>query len=196
MSSEVEVVEVVEAPKVERLVTLEDGSVVNFGARANVLVHSDNEAKVITFALSNGKKITWAAPEVEGLTPFQVQVYLYGLAAKVKSSLAPLKDLADIEKAIAKQIASIDSGVFILKSNGREAVAKLTNLQKAYALVKSATTGFESWEDVDAAEVITEVIERWEALTVSQRNSIRKNAYVKLELARLDVVSAKEAELI
>lgn len=189
-------VEVVESTKVERLVTLEDGSVVNFGARANVLVHSDSETKVITFALSNGKKIVWTAPEVEGLTPFQVQVYLYGLAAKVKSSLAPLKDLADIEAAIEKQIASIDSGVFILKSNGREAVAKLTNLQKAYASVKATTEGFESWANVDAPEVIEEVLTRWAAFTVSERNSIRKNAYVKLALAPLEAAAAKEADLI
>ena len=200
MSNEVEVtfgdevVEVVAAPAPDRKVTFGD-EVVDFGVRANVLVHTDLETKTISFLLFNGSKVDWVIEGIDGFTPFQVQVYLYGLAAKVKSSLAPLKDLTEIEVAIAKQIASIDSGVFILRS-GKDAVLSLSDIQQAYAAVKSSTPEFAHWADTTNPEVIKEVLDRWETFSTSEKNSIRKNAYVKLALANIRVEQVKEETLI
>ena len=191
--------EVVESTPVEvipaRLVTLEDGSVVDFGVRANVLVDIDQDTQVIAFALSNGKKISWVISGLENLTPFQVQVYLYGLASKVKSSLARFKDLTEVEAAIHKQIESIDSGVFILRS-GKEASLSLSNLQKAYAIVKSQEEAFASWINVDSEEVIKEVLARWETFSTANKNALRKNAYIKLEVSKLEVAEAKSTVLL
>jgi len=178
-----------------RLVTLEDGSVVDFGVRANVLVDIDQETQTITFSLSNGRKISWVISGVESLSPFQIQVYLYGLASKVKSSLARFKDLVEVEATIHKQIESINSGIFILRS-GKEASLSLTNLQKAYAIVKSQEEAFASWVNVDSEEVIKEVLTRWETFDTSAKNSLRKNAYIKLEVSKLEVAEAKTTELV
>jgi hypothetical protein len=193
--SEEQVVEEVVAEEVvaQRIITMDNGKAVDFGKRANVLVDIDQEG-IITFSLANGKSVVWKVSDLDNLTPFQVQVFLYGLASKVKSSLAPIKELDAIEAVINKQIESINNGTFYLKV-GKEAVAKLTNLQKAYAIVKASTdVDFADWTDLTKVEVIEDVVARWEAFTTSEKNSIRKNAYVKLELAKLDIAAVKDEE--
>jgi hypothetical protein len=62
---------------------------------------------------------------------------MYGLTAKVKSSLAPIK-VDGLEAANTKQIAAIDSGNFNLRTIS-ESIVSLTNLQKSYAIVKAST---------------------------------------------------------
>jgi hypothetical protein len=44
--------------------------------------------------------------------------------------------------------------------------------------------------------VVAEVLARWETFNVSAKSSIRKNAYVKLELAKLDAAEGQVEELI
>lgn len=180
--------------KADRIVTLEDGVATNFGKRANLLTVVDEAAGTIVFKIITGKVIPWTVPFVEGLSDFQKTVYFYGLAAKVKSSLAPV-DLADLQVAIEKQITSIDAGVFILRPVS-EGASSLTNLQKAYALVKaSRDEALAHWAEFTPA-VIAEVAALWATFDVSQKNSIRKDAYVRLELAKLDASTAVVADLV
>jgi hypothetical protein len=192
-------VEVAEAPtkevKPSRIIDVA-GEKVNFGVRAKVLSAYDAATKTITFYLATseteGKKLEWPVQGTEGLNDFQLQVFLYGLSSKVKASLAAIKDIGDVEVAINKQIEAINAGTFILRS-GKEATLSLDNLQKAYAIVKAANEAeFAHWANVDDATVIQEVLARWSTFTVSDKNGLRKNAYIVLEKAKLDAADASK----
>ncbi len=189
-----EVIKPTKTPAVVRNVAMQDGSVVNFGARANLLTATDGNT--LTFNFSDGKQIKWDVPFVEGLTEFQQTVYLYGIAAKIKSSLAPVK-FDDLEAAINKQIAAINEGNFSLRVAG-EASTSLDNWAIAYAIVKAKEADFSHWvvngEFNSTPEVVTEVATRWAGFSISEKNGLRKHAYIKLEKAKLDAVDAREAE--
>ena len=181
------------AKKAARILPMEDGTTCNFGSRANLITSIDLDNSVVTFKIAIepiGKVISWSVPEVAGLSDFQKKVYLYGLMERVKSSLAPVK-LVDTEAAIHKQIVAINAGDFNIRSvEGEDGVVALTNLQKAYALVKSnpafVKTAKPEWADVNNIVVVTEVLNFWEGLSAEERIAIRNNAYVKLELAKLE----------
>jgi hypothetical protein len=216
-----EVVETVATPKAVkqvRILPMDDGSNVNFGARANLISTIDVDNLVISFKIALdpiGKVITWALGEVvntdaEGNVtgkPFEAvatfpenfkKIFLYGLMERVKSSLAPVK-LADLPTAIAKQIEAINKGDFIIRSvEGEDGEVALTKLQKAYATVKSnplyVTVAKPEWANVDDAATIADVLNFWEGLSASDKNNIRKNPYVKLEQAKLEVGTGEVEE--
>lgn len=194
-----EVVETTEtAPKVEkkqRVVTMKDGSQVNFGVRGNVISSVDTETSTLNFKVITGDTITFDASGIEGqpvdaLTEFQKQVYLHGLLAKVKSSLAPIK-VEDLVTAITKQLESLAKAEFNVRGAGSEVVTGLTILEKAYAIAKSArSTEHAHWADLDDAKTVEEVQAYFATLTPGEKNKLRANAYVKLELAKLEMEKA------
>lgn len=179
----------VEAP---RIVTMEDGSQVNFGKLAKQIAVV--EENVITFKLFNGKLISWTV-DVEGLSEFQKTVFLFGLVEKIKSNTSSVKDLAELEVAIRKQMAVLESGQFYTRSAGT-GVLLLDNLQKAYALVKSQQEGFERYANLADPEVTREVSEYWAGLTRAQKNTIRKHPSVVVAKAKLDAETGTVEELI
>lgn len=179
----------VDAP---RIVTMEDGSQVNFGKLAKQIAVVEDST--ITFKLFNGKLISWEV-DVEGLSDFQKTVFLFGLVEKIKSNTSSIKDLAELEVAIKRQMAVLESGQFYTRNTGT-GIVLLDNLQKAYALVKSQQEGYEHLAKLDDPEVTKEVSAYWDTLTRSQKNTIRKHPAVVVAKANLDAVSGAVEELI
>lgn len=170
-------------PKKEvRIVTMEDGTQLNFGTRANLLSSIDLETNTLTFKLVSGKIINWILQGVEGLTDFQRTVFLYGILEKVKTSLAPIK-LPKIEEAIAKQIVAIEKGEFNIRSLSGSGEVTLTELQAAYAIALSKQSKAKAhWVNTTDVVTIQEVLSVWEGKSPAQRNAIRRNAAVSWEL--------------
>jgi hypothetical protein len=183
-------------PKKEvRIVTLDDGTQVNFGARANLLSSIDLESSTIIFKIVTGKVINWVITEMDNLTPFQKTVFMYGLLEKVKTSLAPVK-LAKLEEAIAKQIAAVTKGDFNIRSINTVGEVALSDLQKAYALAFSKQYPDKAkWADIDDVATIAEVLEVWENKTPVQRNAIRRHPSVAWELNVMAIATGDAEDL-
>jgi len=185
----------VKAKKEVRIVTLEDGTQANFGARANLLSTIDLETSTLTFKLVTGKVVNWVITEIDNLTAFQKTVYMYGLLEKIKTSLAPVK-LPKIEEAIAKQIAAIAKGEFNIRSINNAGEVVLTDLQKAYALAFSKQYPDKAgWSEVDSPATIAEVLEVWENKTPAQRNAIRRHPSVAWELNVMAIATGDAEDL-
>ena len=180
----------VDAP---RIVTMEDGSQVNFGKLAKQIAVVEDST--ITFKLFNGRLIPWTV-DTEGLSDFQKTVFLFGLVEKIKSNTSSVKDLAELEVAIKRQMVLLESGQFYSRGTNT-GVLLLDNLQKAYALVKSQQEGFEHLANLEDPEVTREVVAYFDSLTRAQKNIIRKHPAVVIAKARLDAENSGEgAELI
>jgi hypothetical protein len=172
-----------------------DGVEVDFGVRANLLTETNVEVGTIVFKLITGHSITWNVPFANEISIADDKenlvktAYFYGLAAKIKSSLATV-EVTDLQASIEKQIAAINEGKFSTRSSASELV--LTNEQKAFAIVKSRGDETKAhWIATADPTVIAEVSTAWLAFTKSERNAIRKNAYVKAEIAQLEIASGK-----
>ena len=170
-----------------KIVTMEDGSQVNFGVRANLITSLDLDTSTISFKISTGKIINWLVEHMENLTTFQKTVYMYGLLEKVKTSLAPVKVDA-LEVAINKQIESINKGEFNVRALTQAGEVVLTDLQKAYAIAVSYLDPSKAhWANVDNGEVIAEVLTLWESKSAIERNKIRRHPNVAVELAKIQM---------
>jgi len=185
MSTETEVK--VAAP---RIVTMEDGTQVNFGKLAKQIAVVEDST--ITFKLFNGRLVTWTVDTV-GLNEFQKTVFLFGLVEKIKSNTSSVKNLAELEVAIKKQIALLEAGQFYTRT-GSNGILLLDNLQKAYATVKARQAGFEHLADLANPEAVKEVLALFEGFTREQKTSIRKNRDVIIVKATLDAQVANGSE--
>ena len=205
------------AEKEAKIIELETGEKVNFGTRSNLLSSFDTEANTITFKVATGEVIVWdvttiADLAVEALNEWTKTVVLYGLLAKVRTNLAPVK-LQDevtaedgsvtvvnsLAEAIRKQVAVLTSGKFSVRGSGDDSV-ELSLDQKAFAtaVVKQApfatavgltaedTAG---WADLDAEATINAVSNLWDSFETSVKNAVRRNPYFKVEKALLEIAA-------
>lgn len=199
--------------KVSRIIELENGEKVNFGTRANLLTSFDTESNTITFKLATGEVIVWDVTGVPGLdvaslTELAKTVVLYGLLAKIKSNLAPVKLQEEVEgkvvntlaDAIHSQVAVINTGKFAVRGSGDDSV-ELSLDQKAFATAVAKEPVFAGavsltaedtagWADLDSDATINAVSTLWDSYDVSTRNAIRKNPYFRVHKAQLEIASA------
>lgn len=177
--------EFVKPVKEPRIVLMEDGTTVNFGIRANVISAYDTEEKLITFKVITGDIIAWPITDIDNLTEAQVTVYLYGLLSKVKTNLAPVK-VPDLAKVIRDNIATINSGRFLVRGAGVDEDFELSLNQQAYALVLIKYQNKVEWSNLSDPAVIVAIQTIWDSKSTSEKNTIRKNPYFKLEKATLE----------
>jgi len=196
--------------KASRIIELENGEKVNFGARANLLSSFDTETNEITFKVATGEVIVWNIADIAGLdvAPLTEQVknfVLYGLLAKIKTNLAPVKLQEEVDgkvvnslaEAIQAQVAILNTGKFSVRGSGDDSV-ELSLDQKAFAVAASKEPVFATavslttdetagWADLDAEATINAVSTLWDSYDTSTKNAIRKNAYFRLYKATLEL---------
>lgn len=202
--------QVVAVEKVERIAALENGEKVNFGARANLLSSFDTEANTITFKVFTGEVIVWDVTSivglsVEGLTELTKTVVLYGLLAKVRTNLAPVKLTEEKDGVVTHTLANtikelvsiISSGKFSTRGSGDDSI-ELTLDQKAFATAAFKEVAFATavslsaddvagWGDLDSDETIKAVSELWDSFDTSSKNAIRKNPYFRIAKAMIEI---------
>jgi len=172
----------VSVAKPVRIIDMVDGTQANFGTRSNLLSTMDVETSTATFKVVTGEVINWVMQGLEGLTPFQKMVYMYGAMEKVKSSLAGVKKEV-LAEAVTKSTTDIDNEVFNIRSNGHGGEVVLSTLQKAYALaISKLDETKEYWNQLDEKTVISEVLAVWETKTAKERGALRRHPHVALEL--------------
>jgi len=183
--------------KDKTLVNMQDGTVTAFSNRIYIIVDADTDTDMITFKLKDGTVINWPVPDASNLNGFQKRAYMYGLLSKVKAALAPYPK-NKYKEVIQRKIKELYKGEFKAKIFGDSmSVIKLTDIQKAYAIAKSKQDpSFIHWSNVDNAEVISEVLSDWNNKSRSEKNAVRKNPYVQLELAGLNVTTHPEASKV
>ena len=183
--------------KVVNNVTMEDGSVVNFGSRMTVRASFNEATNEIKFSLLNGKVITWVPEIVASLEGMLKTIAMYGLLERIKTVYGPVKDLGKIETIINRIIASINSGVFPLGRATSDEV-ELSTLQKAYALAKAQKEPeqYAAWVSIDNPTVIEEVLTVWDKFDRQAVQTIRRNPIVKYHLAQLEMKEADDSSLI
>jgi len=191
----------------KRVVTLENGEVVDFGVRANLITSFDTATNEVVFKLFSGEVIVWNTTKiedlaVESLSDFAKTVVLYGLLAKIKTNLASIKLYEEVDgkqvhslaNNINDQIAIINTGKFSIRATATT-VAGLTLDQRAFATAVSKHAKFADavscaeveWADLEDEGVIASVISLWDSYTVSQKNVIRKQPHFRLEKSLLEL---------
>jgi len=195
----------------KRVVALENGEVVDFGVRANLITSFDTATNEVVFKLFSGEVIVWDASKIEGLEVDSLNelaktIILYGLLAKIKTNLAAIKLYEDGEDGeqvhslannINGQIKTINSGRFNIRATA-STVAGLTLDQRAFATAVSKHDKFaeavsvkpevaSKWVDLEDEDVIAEIISVWDTYTVSNKNTIRKQPYFRLEKVNLEL---------
>lgn len=205
--------------KQAKIIELETGEKVNFGTRSNLLSSFDTEANTITFKVATGEVIVWdvttiADLAVEALNEWTKTVVLYGLLAKVRTNLAPVKLQEEVTaedgsvtvvnslaEAIRKQITILTSGKFSVRGSGDDSV-ELSLDQKAFAtaVVKQApfatavgltAEDHAGWDDLDSESTINAVSNLWDSFETSVKNAVRRNPYFKVEKALLEIAAIK-----
>jgi len=194
----------------KRVATLENGEVVDFGVRANLITSFDTATNEVVFKLFSGEVIVWDASKIEGLEVESLNelaktVVLYGLLAKIKTNLASVKLYEEVDgeqvhslaNNINDQIDIINTGRFNIRATATT-VAGLTLDQRAFATAVSKHAKFaeavsiseevaSKWVDLEDEEVIEQVIALWDTYTVSNKNTIRKQPYFRLEKVNLEL---------
>jgi hypothetical protein len=185
--------------KAHHIITLEDGTQANFGVRTKLLVSINELSNTVTFKLFTGRIIVWSVPYVDGLGGFVKAVYLYGLVAKIKSSIASNKDVNLLEETLVNVLASLDNGIMTLRNN---TVCTLTSEQKAYAMIKSSPEClhyeemYAHWYDISEVSVIEEIIKLWATFDRSRKNTIRKDAFFAKALATINIANMTNIDTI
>lgn len=165
------------------LVNMEDGTSVNFGARAKVLSSqsvTDTDFS-ITFNIANGKQVHY---QFKGDTNLLLEMAAFGAANKVKQACAGLKQFDELEAMITAKVAEMQEGIFVSRTGGKVAVA-LSQLEVAYARVHKI--------DITTTEGINQVAEFFASLDKEGKAAVRKQGRIQIELAKLQL-EAKEAE--
>jgi len=202
-----------ETNEVKRIVTLSDGSTADFGKRNTVLQSTDIEAGVLTFKVFTGEVITLDLPSIEGidwasLPEFVKTVFAYGVASKIKTSLAGVK-LQEINEetgvttntlaeAISSGVADILSGKFSTRNSASEDEAGLDDDVKYFAVaagifekypffnpafapaVTQTESGLLLFNDEVDSSVISAIVSAWEGLERKEKNKARKDQHYLL----------------
>lgn len=165
------------------LVKMEDGSSVNFGARAKVLSTQTvtDTSFSLTFNIGNGKQVHY---DFKGDTNLLLEMAAFGAANKVKQACAGLAKFEELEAMITAKVAELSEGIFVSRSGGKVSVA-LSQLQVAYARVNKI--------DISTTDGINEVATYFDSLDKEGKAALRKQGRIQIELAKLQL-EAKEAE--
>ncbi len=130
------------------IVELSTGEKVDFKKNGTVISSYDVEAGTITFKVATGEVLVYQAEELEYLSSFQREVYLYGLREKIKATLAPIALTVTEAEALTGKLTKADKismefkafteGKFVTRNTDTNSV-DLTNFMKAFAYI--AATG-------------------------------------------------------
>jgi hypothetical protein len=128
------------------------------------------------------------------MTPFQKEVYFYGLREKVKATLPPIS-VAERADKIKAELEGFDNEVFTVRF--AETVGDLDSFLIAFAMV--AATGqvttpvgkFEipasalpldelmpAWSDLTAPATVKAVKDFWKALPREKKSNLRRNTFI------------------
>lgn len=184
-----------EAVEDSNVVTLQDGTVIDFGARDNVRTEIQEVEGVAIFRFRTGEVIHWKMPCLDNVEGLLRTAAIYGLTQRVKNNLSG-KDKEALVSVVNTSIEDIDNGVFSSQFNGSSGIQVLTDLQAAFAIVRSSIPEKEvpHWKDVEDPEVIKEVKSFWQDLTASQKGKISSNPSVKIQKAKLQVARYNETD--
>jgi hypothetical protein len=178
-TQDVNVVQVVKTPNI---VTMQDGSVKNFGERGRLLSTSviGEDSFSTTFHIVNGAQISY---QFTGSIALLLEMAAFGFDAKVKASCAGVS-VDGIEKVITDKVTEITAGNFVGRSTG-ELTSSLSQIQTAYAIVNDI--------DVSTSEGIAKVNAIFSAMSKEDKAGLYKVAKIQLELAKLKLAAAKAA---
>lgn len=182
-----------------KVVEMSDGTKVTFGGRQNVITEHDVSTGTITFKVINGEIITWNRPEIPEMGEFAAKVYLFGLLCKVKQSIGATK-VDEIVETLNDAIKAINDGKFDLRSGVGDSTPELSDMQKAWAIVKKdkyPDTTTENWGDLNdpTQETVVLVLNAWNGLSKEQKALIKSHSLVQEKLLQFKRDSNKLKEV-
>lgn len=100
-------------------VTMEDGSVVAFGAKAKMKKTADFDTGECKFLLKNGSVVTFNIPGFDPAASIQIRTLsCHGALQMIGDSAVKASDPDDIEHAVRTKIKAINSGKFDTRESG------------------------------------------------------------------------------
>ena len=186
------------------IVTMEDGSSVEFGKNGKVITSYDVESGVIEYKVVSGEILRISLDDIPVET--NREAMLAGYAGKIKSTLAPFKPTitpAEAEEGkitlaqkIQKEIDALKAGKFVTRTtdSGVEldtflqawayvnATGKILTPSGAFDIPANAILIKEDvshWANVNDPKVISEVTETWKNLSKEAKSSEKKNTFVR-----------------
>lgn len=172
--------------KVINMVTMADGSKLNFGKTGRLLsstVIRENGFD-ITFHVVTGEQIHYSYNQEDAIPELIAKFAAFGVASKVKASTAG-SEVADLVTVITAKVQEIEEGIFSERTGSGEITTPLTMLQQAYAVVNGV--------DVSGKEGIAQVNAVFAELSKEQKSALYKIPAIKLELAKLKLAAAQAA---
>lgn len=172
--------------KVVNRVTMEDGTVIDFGARNQITSAVAMENRTITFNVIDGKIHTFNFKDLlDGLEDFYVSACLSAFRDKMKQIVAKLKQ-EDILEGLNKVYANLLAKEFSIRTE-EKGIPELSYEQKAYAKYVVSKGKHEEWADLTDTNTIEAVMAEWQSLTVKQRNLIKKHPQIKILIGQMQL---------
>lgn len=170
-----------------KLVTMADGSTMEFSSRASKKTSINLEEGTVSFFLSTGEIYLINSIEIPGCSeyfsyPMMVKRFILdGIRGRIIGTLNNTVGELSLSEAIVEAIASVKEG------RVRAAAVKGTSLtreERAYAMlwvkhptVFSEVQGTMSWDDITSTEVKNDIISAWKDKTKKQRGAIKRNPW-------------------
>ena len=199
--------------RASNLVTMQDGSVIDFSNR-KAIITTDEVTGAVNFKVVNGTIIDWTIPEVAALakgielasaefdttvlSKIGVKSYIIALVDRIRAVINALKTGDELVAAINKQIEAINSGIFVTRPGSSSKSGGLPEKVRiwAYANWMTSPEEFAAWEVVKEVEVPQDVInsinEKWALTTPMYKQKMNEAvaAYVnaKFQLASFGTI--------
>ena len=197
----------VEEDTKSNIVSMDDGSVIDFGSRKSKIVF-DKTTNTIKVNFVSGKVLTCNVPTFQGLlaadAEFFYNTYIEGIITKIRSGMSFPKGkkqsdeeyaLTQVEE-VARQIEAIHA--LTTPESRRKPKEKTNTLSwviKAWAIIKANSdfTTFGHWaqpvlDSLDGeveASINDEILSVWDSFTPERHKEIAKHAGVKIQVLTL-----------
>lgn len=171
----------------KRLVTMADGSVMEFAVKAAKRTALNIDEGTVVFYLSTGQVFLLSATDVPGCSEYHTyprmvkRFILDGIRTKIVISLNNT-DTDNLGETIEDAITTLKEGR--LRSSPAIKDIRLTREEKAYALLwKNHPTVFTEvqgtmvWDDIETAEVKADIISAWKEKSKKQRGAVKRNPW-------------------
>lgn len=185
-----EVQEVVETAVVEKVVnnvTMQDGSVKNFGAKGKLLSSQDvtTSGFALEFYVVTGEIVKYEHQFGNEISALTAEMAAFGAASKIKAATAG-SEVADLVKVITDKVEEYKQGIFVSRSSNGDNTSALTQIQTAYARVN----GLNPEDQTDIAKVNA----IFAALTKEEKSALYENIDIQIELAQIRLAAAQAAK--
>ena len=170
-----------------KIITMEDGSIINFGTRAKLVttVKVTDTGFTVLFNLISARVISYIYESDVPVPRLLLEMAAFGAASKAKAATSNATDEAGVVDILTTKLAEFQEGIFV--SRGSTGITSVLNMtQQAYCEVEGL--------DSNLAEVITDVKMKFKGMSVQDKAVLSKTVPMRVAMGKIRLAQA-QAEL-